>query len=62
MLGDFGLTSVYLGKIIAHAMHTFHMYLERENHENSICTLWIIGNCELYAIGERGGGEAQETN
>ena len=32
---DFSLSSLHLVRIIAHAMHTLHKYLEEGNHENS---------------------------
>ena len=48
--------------MIEHFMHTFHMHIDKEIKRivNLLCILKVI--TKLYAIGERGDGEAQETN
>ena len=35
MLEDFGLTSVHLGRFLAHVMLAVHMHLDQGNHEDS---------------------------
>ena len=48
--------------MVEHVMHTFHLHVEKEIRRivNMLCILKVI--VKLYAIGERGGGEAQGTN
>ena len=48
--------------MIEYFMHAFHMHIDKEikRKVHVLCIIRVI--VKLYAIGEGGGGEAQETN